>query len=139
MKKLIPVLLLCCFSCAQKNNQNNISISLIDSNHSLQIKGLDHAIMTDIARDTTIGIWQSLMPVYAMPADTELKDYQPTQPGRYTVKDSAVVFTPDTPFKSNQTYYIRYYLFGNDRSIWYYIKTKKRPGSIAYHDLLFKY
>jgi len=77
--------------CTHKSGKINITTSLIDSNRSLKISGFDRAIIGDIGRDTTIGIWQSLLPVYKMPADTDLKDYQDAQPGNYKVKDSVVV------------------------------------------------
>jgi hypothetical protein len=128
-----------CFGCTNKTSKINISVSFADSNHSVKISGFDRAIIGDIGRDTTIGVWQSLLPVYKMPADTDLKDYQDAQPGSYKVRDSVVVFTPDTPFKKSQAYFLRYYQYDKVTDAWDYIKYKKRPGALSYTDLIFKY
>ena len=84
------------------------------------------------------GIWKNLIPVFRMPADTDLKNYQPIQPGLYQLKDSAVVFTPDTPFVNSQTYFVRYFEFTKGSSIMDFIKGKRKPGSINFIDLIFK-
>src|SRR5581483_92431 len=76
-----------------------IRVGLTGNNHSLQISGFDRAVIADIGRDTSYEAWQSLLPVYKMPADTDMKDFQNAQPGKYEIKDSLVVFTPDTPFR----------------------------------------
>jgi hypothetical protein len=138
IKKQALFLLLLCFGCNQRPKTPALHISLIDNNRAVKIKGLDYAIINEINRDSVPGIWQGLLPVYRMPVDTDLKSYQPIQPGSYQLKDSAVVFTPDTPLVKNQTYFIRYYQFGEGNSIWDFIKGKKRPGSTRYTDLSFK-
>ncbi|MEO6849253.1 MAG: hypothetical protein ABI203_11290 [Mucilaginibacter sp.] len=74
-----------------------------------------------------------------MPADTDLKDYQPAQPGQYLLKDDAVVFRPDTPFKKGQVYFLRYYQYDKNENVWQYVKHRKRPGTAVYTDLIFKY
>lgn len=141
MRKNTRILLaaMLCFGCTHKSGKINIVTSLVDSNRSLKISGFDRAIIGDIGRDTTIGIWQSLLSVYKMPADTDLKDYQDAQPGSYKVRDSVVVFTPDTPFKKSQAYFLRYYQYDKVTDAWDYIKYKKRPGALSYTDLIFKY
>jgi len=93
--------------------------------------------MQDIERDTTQH-WSTLFPVYKMPADTDLKNYQPIQPGRYLVKDSALVFTPDTPFMRGQAYFIRYYQYNKDDNTLNLIRGKQRPGKLRFIDLIFK-
>jgi hypothetical protein len=138
MKKSILLLLLICLGCAPKPNNPSIQITLIDNNKNLKISGLDYAVMQEINRDTTSNIWQSLIPIYRMPADTDMKDYQPIQPGKYMIRDSAVVFTPDTPFFKHQTYFVRYYNFNIGTSTWDYIKNNQKPGKKAHIDLIFK-
>jgi hypothetical protein len=83
-------------------------------------------------------VWQSLIPVYKMPADTDLKDYQPVQPGKYTVQDSIVIFTPDTPLKKGQAYFVRYYHYDKGSSLWDHIKDHQKLSSQQYTDLIFK-
>jgi len=138
MKKQVLLLLLFCFGCAQKPKVLVVHINLVNNGQSIKFTGMDYAIISEINRDSVPGIWQSLVPVYRMPADTDMKSYQPVQPGVYQLKDSSVVFTPDTPFVKNQTYFVRYYQFGEGNSIWDFIKGKKRPGSTHYTDLIFK-
>ncbi|MDB5136150.1 MAG: hypothetical protein JWP37_2753 [Mucilaginibacter sp.] len=140
MKNIVLFLVLIfCLGCTHKPAKINVAISLADSNHSVKIKGFDKAVIADIGRDTANGIWQSLLPVYKMPADTDMKDYQNAQPGNYRVADSVVVFTPDTPFRKGQVYFLRFYQHTEGVNAWQYIKDKKRPGSLSYTDLTFKY
>jgi hypothetical protein len=136
MKNSVLLLLLIFIGCKQ-SNAPAIKISLIDSNKTLRISGLDYAIVQDINRDTTTNVWQNLIQVYRMPADTDMKDFQPIQPGNYMVKDSAVVFVPDTPFKPHQTYFMRYYRYDKGSTAWDYIKNHQKPGKKQYQDLIF--
>ncbi len=76
--------------------------------------------------------------IYRLPADTDMKDYQPTQPGKYLLKDSALVFTPDTPFIKQQSYFVRYYNYADNTTIWDYLRHKTTKGQLHYTDLIFK-
>src|ERR1700743_3822367 len=98
MSRFLCVVIFFCVGCSRNEKVPAIHIFLINNNQSLKIAGLDEAVMNDIARDSSNEVWQGLIPVYRMPADTDMKDYQPVQPGKYVLKDSAIVFTPDTPF-----------------------------------------
>ena len=139
MKRWAYILLLFSIGCTQKPDKINITISLTDSNRAIKISGLDKSIITEISRDTSNYAWQSLFSVYKMPVDSDLKDYQKAQPGNYKVEDSVVVFIPDTSFKKGQVYFLRYYQYDEQVSGWQYISGKKRPGSLSYKDLVFKY
>jgi hypothetical protein len=138
MKNSVLLLLLIFIGCKHKDTPPAIQISLIDSNKHLKISGLDYAIVQDINRDTTTNVWQNLIQVYRMPIDTDMKDFQPIQPGKYMMKDSAVVFIPDTPFNANQTYFMRYYHYDKGSTAWDYIKNHQKPGKKQYQDLIFK-
>jgi hypothetical protein len=137
MKKSALIIILFCFGCKSIPKPPAVHISPVNNNRSIKFTGLDYAIMGEISRDSVADIWENLLPVYRMPADTGLKDYQPIQHGLYQLKDSAIVFTPDTPFIKGQTYFIRYYQFGGGNNIWDLIKSKKRLGSMHYIDLVF--
>ncbi len=115
-----------------------VKINLSADKHSINISGLDNAIVQDINRDSSGGNWQSLVSVYKMPADTDLKNYQPVQPGKYLLRDSVVVFTPDTPFTAQQTYFVRYYKYGTNSQASDYILGHHKLGSLPYTDLIFK-
>jgi hypothetical protein len=117
---------------------NSIKINLTTDKHSLQITGLDPLIVQDINRDSSGGNWQSLVPVYKLPADTNMKSYQPVQPGKYLVQDSLVTFTPDTPFIAQKTYFVRYYKFDANSKATDFITGHNKLGSLHYTDLIFK-
>lgn len=137
MKRWGVLLLLICLGCKQKSPTPTVHISLIDSNHSLKITGIDSVILNDIDRDTAKN-WQSLFAISRMPADTDLKDYQPVQPGKYRVSKGSVIFTPDTPFVKQQRYFLRYYMHGSNKDIWDYARNHAKPGQLHYTDLIFK-
>ncbi|QHS55019.1 hypothetical protein GWR56_05505 [Mucilaginibacter sp. 14171R-50] len=134
----ILIIFLFIFACTPTKHPAGVRLSLVNNRQSIQIKGLDYAVMQDIARDTDNTVWQSLVAVYRMPADTDLKNYQPVQPGHYLLKDSAVVFTPDTPFVKGQTYFIRNYRLGEGARLIDYIKGHSQPGRTHFIDLIFK-
>jgi hypothetical protein len=138
MKRIVGVLLLVSLSCTPKRDKINVQISLLNKNSAVKLNGLEYAIISEINRDSTTGIWQNLIPVYRMPSDTDLKDYQPAQPGVYKIVDSAIVFTPDTPFRSGKTYFMRYYKFNEGNSAMDYIRGSKKIRNIHYVDLTFK-
>jgi len=126
---LIALLLI---GCSQKAKAPAVYVSV--EGKSIKFSGLDYAIISDINRDSVPGIWETLLPVYKMPADTDLKNYQPVQHGTYILKDSAVVFTPDTPFIKNQRYFMRYYQFGNGITAADLFTGKKQLGRVPYRD-----
>lgn len=137
MKKSASLLLLIIFSCTEKPKAPAVHISLTTDNKSVKFNGLDNAIVNEISRDSIPGAWENLVPVFKMPADTDLKNYQPVQHGLYTLKDSSVIFTPDTPFVKGQAYFMRYYIFKGE-NMWDYIKGKKRLRGVTYRDLVIK-
>ncbi|MDB4926670.1 hypothetical protein [Mucilaginibacter sp.] len=137
MKKIWLLIICVCLGCTANPPKTTIHISLVNNNQSLKITGIDPVIMHDINRDT-INAWQSLFAVYRMPADTAMKDYQPIQPGQYQLKDSILVFTPDTPFTKQQSYFVRYYNYAGNKNIWDYIKGNARIGKLHFTDLIFK-
>ena len=128
-----------CLGCSRHDKAINVRISLSDNNRSLKISGFDKAIITDIGRDSSNDAWQSLLPVYKMPSDTDMKDYQQVQPGNYKANDSVLVFTPDTAFNKGQVYFLRFFEHHEGASALQYIRDRKRPGSLSYKDLVFSY
>jgi len=138
MKNSFLLLLLVLLGCSHQPKTQPVRISLINSQRSLKFTGLDAAILGEIGRDSSTAVWQCLLPVYRMPADTDMKDFQHAQPGQYLVNGDAVVFTPDTPFTARQSYFVRYYLFGQGNTPIDYLKGHKKPGTQPYIDLIFK-
>ncbi|WP_428328189.1 hypothetical protein [Mucilaginibacter sp.] len=138
MKSSGWIILLFCFACSSGPKVPVVHISLVNNNRSVKFSGLDGAILGEIGRDSAQATWQYLIPVFRMPADTDLKNYQHAQPGIYQLKDSIVVFTPDTPFTPGKTYFLRYYQFGRGQSALDLIKGTSKPGTIHHVDLVFK-
>jgi hypothetical protein len=131
--------LLFLFGCKGRSAKINVKIALSADRRSLFISGMDKAVIAEIGRDSGNDAWQALLPVCKMPADTELKEYQDVQPGKYVIADSVIVFTPDTSFKKGQSYFLRYYQYQQGADVWQLIRDNKRPGSLSYKDLIFKY
>ncbi|WP_114939871.1 hypothetical protein [Mucilaginibacter endophyticus] len=132
------LLLLALFGCTATSTKTVVTISPVNNGRSLQITGFDPAIINDISRDSSATAWQTLMAVYRMPADTTMRNLQPIQPGRYVIKDNVVIFTPDTAFSTQQTYFFRYYDFGASGTLTDLIKSRSKPGTLHYTDLIFK-
>jgi hypothetical protein len=126
------------YSCGSKNNATPLRIS-VAGDSTVKFSGLDLLAVDELVHDSaSTSSWQSLIPVYRLPADTDLKDYQPMQPGKYTVQDSLVIFTPDTPLKKGQAYFVRYYHYDKGSSLWDHIKDHQKLSSQQYTDLIFK-
>ena len=138
MKKSILVFVIMLLGCGSKHHNNVIKISLADSGRSLEVTGIAEDILQEINRDTVATVWQTLIPVYRMPADTDTKDFQRPQPGKYIVNGSTVLFKPDTPFAKQTVYFVRYYQYGEGNTEWDFIKQQKRLGKTPYIDLIFK-
>jgi hypothetical protein len=136
MKRSVWFLVLFCLSCTSTPKTPSVHLSLVNNNYSVKFKGLDLTVISEINRDSAA--WQTLLPVYRMPSDTDLKNYQPAQPGTYQLKDSAIVFTPDTPFSKGQIYFMRFYQFGGGSSPMDFIRGRKKLGNTRYMDLIFK-
>lgn len=136
MQKIyLLVILFATFGCNHPK-ESTIQIALIN-NSILKITGIDSLILNDIARDTA-NRFDVLAAIYRMPADTDMKDYQPVQPGKYTVKNGELLFAPDTAFIKGQTYFVRYYRFSKDNSVWDFMSKRKNALSLKYNDLIFK-
>lgn len=132
------LLILLSLGCSSPEQPNTITISLTNNKMSLRFSGLDRGVIGEVSRDTIGKGWQGLVPVYRMPADTDMKNYQPEQPGKYQSVDSAVVFTPDTPFTAGQTYFVRWYRFESGKKASNYLRGGKRLGQTQFTDLIFK-
>jgi hypothetical protein len=135
MKKIYPILFLLCFGC-NKPDPVNIKAELTANNTTLTISGIDSVILNDIARDS-LANWPSLFPVYRMPADTDMRDYQNEQPGIYRVSGGTLFFKPDTAFKHHQPYFLRYYKHAVGKDAWDYIKNNNHKGAAPYIDITF--
>ncbi len=135
MKKLYAILFLLCLGCS-KPEPVKIKLGLEAKKSILTIRGIDSVILNDIARDSPAN-WQSLFPVFKMPADTDMKDYQNEQPGAYWVSKGMLLFKPDTAFKTQQTYFLRYYDHAAGKDAWDYVKNNNHKGAAPYKDLIF--
>ena len=131
----LSILMIITCRCSSGSNKLNVQISL-QTNGSLKITGPDPAVLGELQRDSVS--WQALFPVYRMPVDTDMKDFQRAQPGKYQLKEGIITFMPDTAFAPGQTYFLRYFHYGEGESAWNRIKNHPKPGSVAHTDLTFK-
>lgn len=134
MKKIAIGLIFTLFGCGKAPDRFDVQFQ----RGAIHISGIDPAFLAGIKSDTTTAIWQKALPVYRMPADTEMKDYQQPQPGKYQLSGDEVIFRPDTPFRHNQTYFVRYYHFGEGKSIWDAVKGKNNIRNAAYSEKILK-
>lgn len=125
------------YSCKPAPRSSTVTITKT-ANNAVKLSGLDLTTIQALGSDSAfLSAWQSFIPVYKMPADTDLKDFQPVQPGKYVVLDSLVIFTPDTPLQKGQTYFARYYQFDKG-SLWNQVKDRQKLTHRPYTDLVLK-
>jgi hypothetical protein len=136
MRKFLWPLLLISFGCTHHANIPAVHIHLVNNELSIDLTALDSSIIGEINRDSVS--WENLFPIYRMPADTDMKDFQRVQPGAYRLSGNVLIFTPDTAFIGGQTYFLRCYRFGEGKSTWDLFKHKQKLGSQVYIDLAFK-
>jgi hypothetical protein len=137
MKRILFVFVLLCFACKHQKETFLVKVEAINGKHEVKISGIDYAILSEINRDSSKNNWETLAPVYKMPIDTDLKNYQPVQPGIYKIVNQALIFTPDTPFMSTKSYFLRFYQFGDNNSIVDYATGKKKLRALSYRDFVF--
>lgn len=134
----MPFLLL--LTACQSNPANQVSLVMDKAGHSVNVKGLDDISLHGLQQDSlTVQAWQNLLPVCAMPADTDMRNYQQPITGSYQITGNDIVFTPDTPFKSGQTYFARFYRYDKAMSALDLVMRKRAPGKTGYIELIFKY
>src|SRR4051812_4739432 len=105
MKKLAFLLLL--FTACKSKSANTITISV--NQKTVQVKGIPATELYGLESDTiSQRAWQSLFPVFKLPADTDLRNYQSPVAGRYSLSGDVILFTPDTAFAKDSTYFARY-------------------------------
>ncbi|MCD8740485.1 hypothetical protein LT679_07715 [Mucilaginibacter roseus] len=136
MKKIgLILLVLFCGCTAANKDQIKVKVS---AKNEISIQGVPAEALEHIAGDTSGRVWQNLLPVYRLPADEDLIDDQPEQPGRYKIVKDEVQFVPDTAFVKGQKYFVRYYHYAEGGSLWDIVSKKNKPGSHPYHDIPFK-
>jgi hypothetical protein len=134
--------ILACISCNSTATKQgaNVNIRLSKDSQAVCIAGLEYAILHDLKTDTLNNqAWHSLFAVYCMPADTDMKDLQPQQPGKYLVTDTSVIFTPDTAFNRHRQYFVRYYggaLVGNKSDV---LRSGAKLEGQHYKEVVFKF
>jgi hypothetical protein len=135
--KIAPIVILfmtCSYSCSSIN-YNSVKLKYVTP--AVAIIGIDSLILNDIARDTA-NHFDALAPVYKMPPDTDMKDFQRAQPGKYKVMHGVLLFTPDTAFIKGQTYFVRYYQYRTSHTMWDFLSNRKSVRGTKYNDLIFK-
>jgi hypothetical protein len=139
MKKYFFILLL--FSAACNNKQtDNVEIKVDHPAKAVKVLGVPVTALHGMKNDSLNSLaWLSLFPVCSMPADTDMRNYQPPLTGSYRIDHDDIVFTPDIPFKSGQTYFARYYRYDERITSMDLVMHKRTPGKANYTELIFKY
>jgi hypothetical protein len=139
MKKLFIFILLIITACKNKTD-NKVIVQVDKTNGIVKVSGIQLVTLHGIKADTlSMEAFQNLLPVYAMPADTDMRNDQPAIKGTYTVSDSTLNFTPDTAFKAGQTYFARYYRYDEQITGMDLVMHRRKLGKANYSELIFKY
>ncbi|QKJ32538.1 hypothetical protein HQ865_23165 [Mucilaginibacter mali] len=139
MKKLLLPLLLLLAACRSKP-ATVVNIVPDKAYGMIKATGLPVYMLNGIQRDSLpVDAWQNLLLVCKMPADTDLRNYQPAIKGKYGISSGAITFTPDTPFKAGQTYFARYYHYDDKISGLDLVLHRRETGKATYTELIFKY
>lgn len=140
--RILCFFVLACAACHSPvaNDANRISIHLSKDSQTVCISGLDYSILQDMKKDTlSLESWQGVFPVYRMPADTDMKDMQSEQPGKYKVTDSTITFKPDTAFIKHQQYFARFYGGTTNFTPTNLIRSKTNLKGQNYTEVMFKF
>ncbi|NCD69480.1 hypothetical protein [Mucilaginibacter agri] len=137
MKKTVWLLCLICCGCVKKDNQQAFGVKVMGAN-AIGFNNVDYNALANLQQDSlTTAQWQAILPVYRMPADSDMKDFQQPQPGRYQLKDSTLVFLADTPFRQHSRYFARYYRLHDDSNVWTLLKGKWKHSTPQYTECTF--
>jgi hypothetical protein len=138
---LLCFFILICASChSPSTNESKVSIYLSKDSQTVCIRGLEYSVLHEMKQDSlTAENWKGIFPVYRMPADTDMKDMQPEQPGTYQITDSLITFKPDTTFKKQQQYFARFYGDGSNFSTGNLIRHKTNLKGLNYTEVVFKF
>jgi hypothetical protein len=140
MTKNSLLLILLLIAACQSKPVDTIRISINHQQNSLKVTGVSATSLYGLRHDTlSLQAWQNLFPVYQMPADTDLRNYQPAISGKYALSGNIIVFKPDTPFVAGQTYFARYYHYDEHLSSIDMALNRRKPGETPYTELIFKY
>jgi hypothetical protein len=138
MKRSVIFILL--IAACRSKPASNIQITVDHTHKAIKITGTSATVLYGIRHDTlTTEAWQALFPVYQMPADTEMRNYQPAIKGKYAINGAIISFMPDTPFRAGQTYFARYYNYDQPLSATDMALRTRKPGQIPFTELIFKY
>ena len=138
MKKLLFILLT--LAACKYKPASTIKITVDHTHQAIKVTGVAATALYGIQHDSpNTEAMQNLFPVYKMPADTEMRNYQPTIKGRYGINGNNITFTPDTAFKTGQTYFARWYRYDQPLTATDMAMRTRKPGETPFIELIFKY
>ena len=113
------LLLLLIVTACRSKPRDNIYINVDHTRQIVSIMGLSSITLNGMQHDSIdLQAWQNLFPVMTMPADTDMRELASPIKGTYKVTGHFIIFTPDTLFKTGQTYFARYYRYDQPIGIW---------------------
>ncbi|SFS96621.1 hypothetical protein SAMN04487890_107149 [Mucilaginibacter polytrichastri] len=126
-----------CLGCAKKSAQPHLKVSVLNAN-TINFGNIDYNTLANLHQDSlNTAEWQAILPVYRMPADTDMKDFVLPQPGKYAFKNNQLIFSADTPFLGHSLYFARYYRLHDESNAWDVMKGKWKRGTPQYVECTF--
>lgn len=139
MKRSV-ILALLFFAACRNKPANPVSIVVDKTRQVVKVVGLTETTLNGIKRDSLpMETLQNLFPVFAMPADTDMRNYQQPMKGKYQITAKEIAFIPDTLFKPGQTYFARYYRYDEQITSMDLVLHRRETGKPTYTELIFKY
>lgn len=99
-------------ACREKTSETSsgkrVQISLSSDSSAVQLCHVRPDVLEYLKSDSlSLKEWQSFFSVFPTPKDPEMRDFQPSLPGSYSVRDTTIVFIPEEPFAKDSSYFAR--------------------------------
>ncbi|MXV13959.1 hypothetical protein [Hufsiella ginkgonis] len=102
--------LACLAGCTRdRKRDRKVIISLSPDSTSVIVNGMNPGLLEILRTDTlSADDWQSVLLVCKESVDETLQGMEPAYSGEYAVRDSSVIYTPDSGFVKKYTYRAEY-------------------------------
>lgn len=99
-------------ACREKTSETSsgkrVQISLSADSSAVELRHVRPDVLEYLQSDSlSLKEWQSFFSVFLTPGDPELRDLQRPLNGRYSVRDTTIVFIPEKQFEKDSLYFAR--------------------------------
>jgi hypothetical protein len=110
--KLYQIAILgCLFLACNRSDNKLLSIQFSTDSSTIHLSNIESAALLKLKNNIkTDTMYQKLVSVLVTPADDDSVSMEREWPGKLTMKEDKVVFTPDSPFLKGKTYLVETYL-----------------------------